>query len=120
VLRPPSLDGFVWLAAGPESLALARRLVRECVADLGGDERLSYAAQLAISEVVSAMFEQEEAPVEVRWHPGPERLDFVISGEAGQRLSLGDLRRRLLATAADDVGVAYEEAATTVRLGFEL
>ena len=87
---------------------------------LGGDERLSYAAQLAISEVVSAMFEHEEQPVQMGWHAGPERLDFVISGEAGQRLRLGDLRRRLLATAADDVEVAYEEAATTVRVGFEL
>ena len=119
-VRPFSGDGFVVLAAGAESIAEARRLVRDCVARLDGDERLSYAAQLAVSEVLGSMFEHEELPVELRWCAEPERLDFVISGAAGQRLSLGDLRRRLLATAADDIDVHYEEAATTVRLRFDL
>jgi hypothetical protein len=120
LVRPLSRDGFVWLAAGAASVALARRLVRDCVADLGGDERLSYAAQLAVSEVVGSMLEHEQHPVALRWLAAPEGLEFVISGEADQRLRLGDLRRRLLATAADDIDVTYEQAATTVRLRFEL
>ena len=108
------------LAPGAESLALARRLVRECVAAVGEDERLSYAAQLAVSEVMGSLFEHCEEPVELRWLAAPGRLEFLIRGEAGQRLNLRDLQQRLGAPAAHQIHIRYEETETTARLGFDL
>jgi hypothetical protein len=112
---------MVALRPGAESLELARRLVRGCVQQVGGDEALSYAAQLAVSEVVSAMFERRDAGVELGSLTSPQRLELVIAGhDEPHRLSEGDMRRRLVETIADEVIVSVDEARMTVRLRFEL
>jgi hypothetical protein len=104
----------------PESLVRARELVRGCVGELGGDEGLAYAAQLAVSEVLGSLFEQNENAVEMEWHADSTQLEFVISGHDGQSLDLDRLRRRLLATAGDHIVVRYDRATVTVRVGFDL
>jgi hypothetical protein len=112
---------MVALRPGAESLKLARRLVRRCVQEVGGDEALSYAAQLAVSEVVSAMFERRDAQVELGSLTGARQLELVIMGhDEPHRFSEGDVRRRLVEATADEVIVSVQGSTMTVVLRFEL
>ena len=112
---------MVALRPGAESLELARKIVRASVEEVGGDEALSYAAQLAASEVLSAMFERRDADVELRSVVSPQQLEVVIRGhDEPHRLRESDMRRRLVDAVADEVIVSVEGWTMTVILRFAL
>ena len=103
------------LPAGAECPRRAREAMREFVRRRGGDDALAYAAQLAVSEAVSALLEQVDTEIEVRASTDADRLHVVVEGAGDHAPSLdGDLRVRLLDAVTDDVTVDVDGRAQRV------
>jgi hypothetical protein len=114
----PATVTFV-VQPAPDALPRVRAIVRDHVAQLGGDSALGYAAQLAVSETVSAMFEGRTDAVELATVVTADGLEIHVTGHTNaHRLDEGALRRRLIDASAEHVSIRREGRTQTVSLRF--